>query len=185
MGKDKNSQRFGFSQEENLFKDFTSKLTEGKKKGKENVIRNINEFEKLKKIIQKHLSEAQKNKGSVYDFVKYVLDLIAFISQRRLDPVMTSIALETKCLLDNLKTNYDESSDYLSSDEDSEDGDSGEEACLGGKGLDWTGNEGNVGGIKFLEDDKEGGKDAKEARQVSSFEKTNVYFFSNFSTRCP
>lgn len=39
MGKDKNSQRFGFSQEENLFKDITSKLTNGAEKGKQNVRR--------------------------------------------------------------------------------------------------------------------------------------------------
>lgn len=34
-----------------------------------------------------------------------------------MDPVMSSIAYETKSLLKNLKNNYDESSDYLSEEE--------------------------------------------------------------------
>lgn len=102
-----------------------------------------------------------------------MLDLVAYISQRRLDPVMTSIAVETRHLLDNLKTDYEESSDYLSSDEE-EDGDQGsKEECLGGCGVDWDGGRLRNG---YLED--EGGRKEQAVEQLKTipFEKTNVYF---------
>lgn len=71
-------------------------------------------------MIKLHLSKIQKKKRSVYEFVDYVFELIRFISQARMDPVMSSIASETQFLLKHLKTNYGESSDYMSDSEEEE-----------------------------------------------------------------